>query len=128
MKWMTSLVVLLALGQTAHAEETPLNTAEITELMVGKTVEGIHFGAHTRQYFAPSGLTLWIKSGDATPSEARYKVENDQYCSSWTGLWNEPEWGCFAVHHDKDQGLYYFIADGFRAPFIVGSSFSLNPN
>ncbi|KLN61775.1 hypothetical protein WH96_05635 [Kiloniella spongiae] len=131
MKWIMALFALsgiLLSGQTAMAEETALNTAQIKELLVGKTVEGIHFGSHTRQYFSKSGLTLWIKNGDAEPSEARYKVENDKYCSSWTGLWAEPEWGCFSIHHDKDQGLYYYISDDFRAPFIIGKTFSLDAN
>ncbi|MBO9398979.1 hypothetical protein J7400_20070 [Shimia sp. R9_2] len=113
-------------GQSALAEEKALSTAQIEELLVGNTVEGIHFGAHTRQYFSQSGLTLWIKSGDAAPSEARYKIEDNAYCSSWTGLWSEPEWGCFAIHYDEAQGLYYYIAENFRAPFVVGSAFSLD--
>ncbi|KIC36102.1 hypothetical protein RA27_22440 [Ruegeria sp. ANG-R] len=126
MKLIIILVAVGLAGQAARAEETTLTTEEISELLVGHTVEGIHFGAHTRQYFAESGLTLWIKSGDAVPSEARYKIENNQYCSSWTGLWNEPDWGCFAVHHDQEQGLYYYVSEGFRAPFIVGEAFSLH--
>lgn len=128
MKWLATLALVALSGQVAMAGEKALTTAEINDLIVGKTVEGIHFGTHTRQYFAESGLTLWIKSGDATPSEARYKIEDDKYCSSWTGLWADPEWGCFSIHHDADQGLYYYIADGFRAPFVVGETFSLDPN
>ena len=127
MKWTTALAFIALAGNAALAEETALKTVEIEQLIVGKTVEGIHFGTHTRQYFSKSGLTLWIKTGDETPSEARYKIEDDKYCSSWTGLWAEPEWGCFSIHHDKDQGLYYYIANGFRAPFVVGDGFSLAP-
>lgn len=127
MKTLFAAALLIATGPVAQAEETALTTDQIKALLVGKTVEGIHFGSHTRQYFSQSGLTLWIKSGDSAPSEARYKIENDQYCSSWSGLWAEPKWGCFAIHHDEKQGLYYYIADGFRAPFVVGKAFSLNP-
>ena len=126
MKWTIALTLFALSGHAAIADETALTTAQINDLLVGKTVEGIHFGTHTRQYFSESGLTLWIKSGDAAPSEARYKIEDNQYCSSWSGLWDEPEWGCFSIHHDEDQGLYYYIADGFRAPFVVGSAFSLD--
>ncbi|WP_120501949.1 hypothetical protein [Roseovarius sp. EL26] len=128
MKWTIALALVAFSGQSAIAEETVLTTAQINDLLVGKTVEGIHFGAHTRQYFSQSGLTLWIKGGDAVPSEARYKIEDGKYCSSWTGLWAEPDWGCFSIHHDEDQGLYYYVADDFRAPFIVGNSFSLKVN
>ena len=112
-------------GHTAIAEEKALSTQGINDLIVGKTVQGIHFGEQTRQYFSESGLTLWIKNGDAVPSEARYRIEDNRYCSSWSGLWAEPQWGCFAIHHDEEQGLYYYIGEGFRAPFIVGEEFSL---
>ncbi|ATG46053.1 hypothetical protein PhaeoP83_04463 (plasmid) [Phaeobacter inhibens] len=105
------IAAIAALSATGlAAQEKALTTAEIQELLVGNTVEGIHFGTHTRQYFSPSGLTLWIKSGDETPSEARYKIEDDQYCSSWVGLWSDPEWGCFSIVHDEKQGLYYYLA------------------
>ena len=128
MKRIVTVVALCCLGHAAMAEEKPLNTQEIEELLVGKTVQGIHFGAQTRQYFSESGLTLWIKNGDAAPSEARYKIEDNRYCSSWSGLWTEPQWGCFSIHHDAEQGLYYYISEGFRAPFIVGEAFSLEFN
>ncbi|WP_217351674.1 hypothetical protein, partial [Ruegeria sp. HKCCD8929] len=123
---IVALTVALGMAPALHAEETPLTTQQIQELLVGQTVEGIHFGTHTRQYFAESGLTLWIKKGDAVPSEARYKIEDDQYCSSWVGLWATPEWGCFSIAHDVEQGLYYYIADGFRAPFVIADGFSLS--
>ncbi|SLN37248.1 hypothetical protein TRL7639_01824 [Falsiruegeria litorea R37] len=122
-----SLVVAnILLASTAFADEVKLNTQQITDLLVGKTVQGLHFGTHTRQYFAESGLTLWIKKGDSAPSEARYKIEDDAYCSSWSGLWAEPDWGCFSIVHDEKQGLYYYIGDDFRAPFVISDEFSLS--
>ena len=124
----TALALSLVLAPALHAEETSLTTDQIKELLVGQTVEGIHFGTHTRQYFAESGLTLWIKKGDAVPSEARYKIEDDRYCSSWAGLWATPEWGCFSIAHDAEQGLYYYIADSFRAPFVIAEGFTLSFN
>ena len=108
------------------AEERALDSKEINSLLSGTTIKGIHYGVETRQYFSESGLTLWIKEGDDKPSEARYKTEADQYCSSWTGLWNEEEWGCFAVHHDEEQNIYYFVGDNFRAPFVINSKFDLS--
>lgn len=110
----------------ASATEQPLSTAEISDLLTGKTIEGLHFESHTRQYFSASGLTLWIKQGDAAPSEARYKIEGGKYCSSWFGLWNTPEWGCFSILKDREQGLYYFHSENFRAPFIIGKGFDLS--
>ncbi|UWQ75430.1 hypothetical protein [Leisingera sp. M658] len=111
---------------TFAAAEQPLSTEEIIDLLTGKTIEGLHFDSHTRQYFSESGLTLWIKQGDAAPSEARYKIEDGQYCSSWSGLWNTPEWGCYAIVKDAEQGLYYFHGENFRAPFIIGRGFDLS--
>lgn len=108
------------------AAEKKLTTQQITELLSGSTIKGIHYGVETRQYFSESGLTLWIKSGDEKPSEARYKIENDQYCSSWTGLWNEEDYGCFNIAHDEEQNIYYFLGDDFRAPFVINSGFELN--
>lgn len=109
-----------------YAAEKQLSGDEITALLSGSTIKGIHFGVETRQYFSESGLTLWIKSDDEKPSEARYKIENDQYCSSWTGLWNEEKYGCFNIAHDEEQNIYYFLGDDFRAPFVVNDGFELN--
>ncbi len=129
-KLLSQLVLptLLLIASSTNAAETPLNTAKIKELLEGNSTLGVHFGVETRQYFSESGLTLWIKSDDASPSEARYKIENDQYCSSWTGLWNEEEYGCFNIHHDEEQNIHYFISDNFRAPFVVSAGFNLSFN
>ena len=110
------------------AAEKQLSGDEITALLSGSTIKGIHFGAETRQYFSESGLTLWIKAGDEKPSEARYKIENNQYCSSWTGLWNEEDYGCFKIAHDEAQDIYYFLSDDFRAPFVISEGFELHFN
>ena len=123
-----TLAAFALIASSVNAAEKPLNTAQIEELLVGKTSVGVHFGVQTRQYFSESGLTLWIKSDDEGPSEARYKIENDQYCSSWTGLWNEEEYGCFNIHHDEEQNIHYFISDDFRAPFVMKTGFDLSFN
>jgi len=121
------VAALLWIPGTVLAEEKALTNEEITSLLSGATIKGIHFGVETRQYyFSETGLTLWIKEGDEKPSEARYKIEADQYCSSWTGLWSEEEWGCFDILHDEEQNIYYFTGDDFRAPFVINSQFDLN--
>lgn len=117
---------LICAASAGLGSEKALSSAEIATLLQGATIKGLHYGVETRQYFAPSGLTLWIKEGDAAPSEARYKIEDDQYCSSWSGLWAEESYGCFSIAHDEGQGLYYFIGDNFRAPFVTLSSFELH--
>jgi len=117
---------LICAASAGHAGEKTLSSGEIETLLQGTTIKGLHYGVETRQYFAPSGLTLWIKEGDAAPSEARYKIEGDQYCSSWTGLWAEESYGCFDIVQDEEQGLYYFIGENFRAPFVALSGFELH--
>lgn len=127
----TSIIALALVGITASplfAAEKQLSTEEINTLLTGATVKGVHYGVETRQYFSESGLTLWIKEGDEKPSEARYKIEDEQYCSSWTGLWNEEEYGCFNIALDDEQNIYYFLAENFRAPFVVNEGFELQFN
>ncbi len=127
MKHSILTLALLAMASPLSAAETQLSTEEISNLLSGATIKGIHYGVETRQYFSESGLTLWIKDGDEKPSEARYKIEDAQYCSSWTGLWNEEKYGCFNIAHDEEQNIYYFLADNFRAPFVINDGFDLNP-
>ncbi len=126
MKRLTLPLTTLLLCTPLFAAEKQLNSEQISALLSGSTIKGIHFGVETRQYFSESGLTLWIKSDDEKPSEARYKIENDQYCSSWTGLWAEEKYGCFNIAHDEEQNIYYFLAEDFRAPFIINNGFELH--
>lgn len=126
MKKLTLPLTTLLLCAPLFAAEKQLNSEQISALLSGSTIKGIHFGVETRQYFSESGLTLWIKSDDEKPSEARYKIENDQYCSSWTGLWAEEKYGCFNIAHDEEQNIYYFLAEDFRAPFIINKGFELH--
>ena len=126
MKKLSLAFAVIFATSPLFAAEKQLSGDEITALLSGSTIKGIHFGSETRQYFSESGLTLWIKAGDEKPSEARYKIENNQYCSSWTGLWSEEDYGCFNIAHDEAQDIYYFLSDDFRAPFIVNDGFELH--
>ena len=126
MRKLILATAVLLFGTPFVAAEKKLSNDQITALLTGATIKGIHFSVETRQYFSESGLTLWIKSDDEKPSEARYKIENDQYCSSWTGLWAEEEYGCFNIAHDEEQNIYYFLADDFRTPFVINSGFELH--
>ena len=115
--------VLLALlfSSFASAAEVSLKTNEIETLLNGNTAYGVHFKERTTQYFSTSGLAIWIKEGDASPSEGKWKAKNDHYCSDFGGGEN-----CYQVAEDKDQGIYYFLSDDFRAPFIIKSGFRLS--
>lgn len=126
MKNTPILLALLLLTTPLSAAETRLDTKAVTALLSGATIKGVHYGVETRQYFSESGLTLWIKEGDEKPSEARYKIEDGKYCSSWTGLWSEEDYNCFTIAHDEGQNIYYFLADDFRAPFVINKGFTLD--
>ena len=119
-------VGLIAVASTAMAKEQPLNDQQIQQLLSEQTIKGLHYKKETRQYFAKSGLTLWISDGDKQPAEGRWKVENSQYCSSWNGLFNTPKWNCYQVSFDEAQGLHYFLGEYFRAPFVINAQFELN--
>ena len=125
-KTLVAAVLAAALPSYVSAGEIALSSAEISKLFTGNSAQGLHHEKHTRQYFSKSGLTLWTQQGDVQPSEGRWKAENDSYCSTWTGLWNEENWSCYAIMHDEEQGLYYFTGENFRVPFIVKEGHSLS--
>jgi len=59
---MKKLALTLALSltsTTAFAADTKLSGKQITELLSGATIKGLHYGTETRQYFSESGLTLY---------------------------------------------------------------------
>ncbi len=111
----------LVFSSTIFAAEVVLKTSEIEGLLSGNTTYGVHYQERTTQYFSQSGLTMWMKEGDAAPSEGKWKAKNDKYCSDFGSGEN-----CYEVVEDKEQGIYYFIADGFRAPFIAKKGYRPN--
>ena len=120
MKILFSTLLFLFYSAGITAEEVSLTSEEIETLISGKTINGVHFGKKTIQYFSKSGLTLWIGQGDELPTEGKWKVDNNQYCSNFGS-----DWGCLNIVHDTAQNIHYFIGEGFRAPFVVASEFSL---
>ena len=118
---LIAITVLIFSQSPVNAGESQLSTSEITALLTGKTINGVHYGKKTIQYFSKSGLTLWIGNGDELPSEGQWKAENDQYCSNFGS-----DWGCFNIVFDEAQNIHYFLGEDFRAPFVVAESFSLN--
>jgi hypothetical protein len=116
------ILSLFTFSSIALAGENPLKTSEIETLLKGNTSNGVHYKERTSQYFSKSGLTLWIKSGDNFPSEGQWKAENDKYCSDFGNGWN-----CYQISEDKEQGIYYFLSDNFRAPFIMKEGYVPTP-
>ncbi len=117
---LRNMLPLIMLAGSVHATETELNTEQITALLKGHSVAGVHYGGKTSQYFSESGLTLWMKEGDAKPSEGKWKAENNSYCSDFGS-----GWGCYRVVNDEAQGIYYFIKGDFRAPFVMQAGYKL---
>ena len=117
----TILLSTLSISLSAQAGETELTSQSIENLLKGQSISGVHYQQKTVQYFSESGLTLWMKAGDKAPSEGKWKVENNQYCSDFGS-----GWGCYKVVNDEAQGIHYFIAKNFRAPFIAQKGFNLS--
>ena len=59
MNKLTLAFAIAFLSTPLFAAEKQLTNEQITELLSGSTIKGIHFGVETRQYFSESGLTLW---------------------------------------------------------------------
>lgn len=117
--WPVATILLLCLSSAA-ADETRLSSDEIDALLKGNTINGVHYGKKTIQYFSASGLTLWIGEGDQTPTEGQWKTQDNQYCSKFG-----KDWGCLDIVLDEAQNVYYFIGTDFRAPFVPAAQFSL---
>lgn len=114
-------LLLVSASPFSFAAEVPLKSTQIDDLLKGNSINGVHYQKKTVQYFSESGLTLWMGSGDAKPSEGKWKVDNDKYCSDFGSGWN-----CFQVMNDEKQQVYYFIGADFRAPFVVQRGYDLS--
>lgn len=113
-------LLLSSSALAASADEVDLTTDQIKVILEGNSIFGVHYEQKTVQYFSRSGLTLWMKDGDEAPVEGAWKSENNQYCSDFGS-----GWGCYRVVNDLDQGIHYFLKEGFRAPFVIHSGFDI---
>lgn len=112
-------IIFSASALTATAAEIELNSSEIKALIKGNSVDGVHYKKRTVQYFSKSGLTLWQAEGDVLPSEGQWKVQENKYCSDFGSGWS-----CYKIVNDEAQGIHYYIADDFRAPFVVKAGYN----
>lgn len=112
----TSLITaFVLLASAANAEPVKLSGAEIRAALSGKTVLGNQNGREWRQVFFKGGSTDYTQSGGA-PSQGRWRVEGDQYCSVWPP---SDVWACYDMAMDGDDIL--FIESGgteWRARFV----------
>lgn len=93
-----------------------LTAEEIQKLLDGRTALGNWRGTDTRQYFASTGLTIYLPKG-GVPDQGKWKVDEakDQYCS-W---WERGGWACYDV--ETDGTTYYWVTPGndYRSPFTM---------
>lgn len=92
------VIAIAAFGRSAGAiaEERALTGPEIRALIEGNTVIGESVSGSYTQYFDPTGLTTYADEG-AEPTEGRWRVEGDQYCSTWPP---GEAWICYDVTAD----------------------------
>jgi hypothetical protein len=112
---VAGLVVWLA--GPAQAEERRLGAAEIEGVLAGNTLEGLWSGRPYKQYFAPSGRTIYAEEG-RPDSAGRWRAdpEKDAYCS-W---WEMSGWACYEVWSDGPGHIVWVSpGSGSRAPAQV---------
>ncbi|WP_299622002.1 hypothetical protein [Pelagibius sp.] len=112
---VAGLTVFASLPFPALADEK-LTAAEIRTLLDGRTALGNWRGTDTRQYFATSGLTVYLEKG-GIPDEGKWRVDEakNQYCS-W---WQRGGWSCYDV--ETDGATHYWVSPGsdYRSPFTM---------
>ncbi len=107
---MTRLVVLafaVVAGPVLADDWQAMSGAEITTALTARVLA---YQDGTTQNFYADGRTLFETAGGAGQSWGRWRVEADQYCSSWPP---SESWACYAM--DAESGgldLRFVAADG----------------
>ena len=117
-----ALALLLAgLALPAEAGEAPaqagviqLTAAQIDELLRGNTITGTWSGSAYTQYFAESGMTVYLPEG-GRPDQGRWRTnaETDRY-ESW---WRMSDWSGYRVMMTNDG--YAWVNGEALEPFTV---------
>ena len=105
-KAITSILILLCSTAIGIAQEQKLTGAEIEALLPNIKAKGENF----TQVFTQKGLTTYTYDG--RPSEGRWMVQDNQYCSTWPPN-NAIE--CYDVLVDKTQKSITWIGAGNSA-------------
>ena len=92
----------------ASAEEVKLTGKQISELL---SPDRVFYGKTSRQSFKKDGTTSYV---DGRPTFGTWRVEGNQYCSSWDKA--EKYWDCFDVYADneKDNVIIWVSDKGVR--------------
>lgn len=101
-------IALIALFTAGHsdrvlADQQKLNGAQITSALEGKTVSGVQNGLAWEQDFQKGGITVYRAAGE-DPSEGRWRVKSDQFCSQWPP---SRAWICYDIV--REDGTVSFV-------------------
>ncbi len=98
----TSLAVAICCGLgggPAGAAGIELDGPAIWQALEDRCVGGIQHGLVWQQDFRKGGMTIYRASGER-PSEGRWRVNSDRFCSQWPP---SRAWTCYAVIADGDD-------------------------
>lgn len=108
----------LILSLPSLAAEMPLSGAEIEAALAGNSVVGVKDGNTWRQTFEINGRTMYFAES-APPSNGKWRVEGDTYCSLWPP---QGRWSCYGVTGDlgsRSRTITFVGASGDRWPAEV---------
>ena len=81
------------LADPVLADRQKLDGPQIVSALEGRTVSGVHNGQAWDQDFRKGGITVYRAAGDA-PSEGRWRVKSDRFCSQWPP---SRAWVCYDI-------------------------------
>lgn len=93
---------------------TQLTADQITQLLSGNTIEGTWSGTPYKQFFAPSGMTMYLADGSA-PDQGRWRT--DPSANTYESWWQMSNWTAYTVVK-TDDGYAWVKGDSFE-PFQV---------
>jgi hypothetical protein len=110
-------LLLFASAAANAAEERKLSAAEIQAALNGKTAVSIG-GSPYRQYFDPSGVTIYLPEGGR---EDRGKWEADEAKQQYCSWWERGGWSCYDLF-ETEEGIVWRGESGseYRARLLDG--------
>ena len=112
---ISALFYMFAFVAAAQAEPVSVPAAEIRALLNGNTVHGTWSGEEYKQYFDPSGSTIYApRKSQSTAGKWRVNDKTDQY-ESW---WERSGWSAYGIA--REDGQLFWISRGLSPqPFKV---------
>ncbi|MEM7073999.1 MAG: hypothetical protein AAGA28_07055 [Pseudomonadota bacterium] len=114
-QYTASAAIALSLSATPTLADdtTPVTGEALSRLLSGNTAVGDWNDDQYRQYFDPSGATIYAVKGKQ-PSRGRWRVSDDG--ASYESLWNGPNWDAYEVV--KTEAGHAWVTDsGTLYPF-----------